>query len=748
MTPILILLTLLATDAPQWTFETSQAYVNAIYDAGDGTIWFSTAGGILHWDPQAGWDDSFLYPEGVPWYRTNDLTFDGETMWVATDGGGLAMEQNGSWTVFTEYEGVPGNGVVHTVHSAGGYIWAGTGGGLSRGGAGGFIPITADETGGVFTGEEVTGISSVGDILLLATDRGIFYYDLSMQLTDPAAWTSFESETINLGLTGIYSVDPDTVLCFGPGGVAIHNGLRWQVLLDYASISDSVVNGVVVTPDGDILAAAKQVIRFDGLKWVHEGTGYPPESYASSIAEVAGRVWCGFGLESCTCRDTGRGPGYLEDGQWVQLPVPGMAAPSCYQIAEDDGRLYVGSHRMGLMAYYPGDGWLSFSRYTADMPNALRTYSAAVSAAPGVWTGSYSFGLTWIGDGGTYSTEDDSIITFVSDSLPGLPPSVVQIVSPLLNNQVIMLASQGGGLWVAQDAFWSTPEEESGIVGLSGNPLSGGVQWAPRTVSDGLSRKNVQAIFPCASDSLWISFASSEGCQLLVHSGDPSDESADNWYPAPGEAYTTSWGLPSGQVFCFARESSGSVVAGTGNGICRWQGDGFVQIPGVTGPVKSIEVDDSGRIWCLGSDALYCIDGSTVEQYTASNSPFIPTSRVENEFSLLDPETGFMFFSSGIGLWSVSRGGEEPQSPVPVFYPQPYLPADGPLHMSWSGGGEPVETTIFTVDGSYIGTITAESSEQWSWDGLIDGEQLATGVYMVLIRSGDDLVRATIAVVR
>lgn len=747
MTPILILLTLLAVDAPQWTFETSQAYVNSIYDAGDGTIWFATAGGILHWDPQAGWDDSFLYPEGVPWYRTNDMTFNGETMWIATDGGGLAMEQNGSWTVFTEYEGVPGNGVVHAVHSAGGYIWAGTGGGLSRGGAGGFIPITASETGGVFTGEEVTGISSVGDILLLATDRGIFYYDLSMQLTDPAAWTSFESETINLGLTGIYSVDPDTVLGFGPGGVAIHDGLKWQVLLDYASTSDSVVNGVVVTPDG-ILAAARKVIRYDGSGWVHEGTGYPPESYASCLAEIDGTIWCGFGLNSCSCRDTGRGPGYLEEGQWVRFAVPGMAAPSCYQIAEDEGRFYIGSHRMGLMAYYPGDGWLSFARYTADMPNALRTYSAAVSAAPGVWTGSYSYGLTWIGDGGTYSTDDDSIITFVSDSLAGLPPSVVQIVSPLLNNQVIMLASQGGGLWVAQEAFWATPEEESGIVGLSGDPVSGGVQWAPRTVSDGLSRKNVQAIFSSGSDSLWIAFASGEGCQLLVHSGDPSDDSADSWYPSPGEAYTTSWGLPSGQVFCFARESSGTIIAGTGNGICRWQGDVFVQIPGVTGPVKSIEVDGSGRIWCLGSDALYCVDGSTVEQYTASNSPFIPTSRVENEFSLFDPVTGSVFFSSTIGLWSVRRGGGGPQSPVPVFYPQPYLPADGLLHMSWSGGGEPVETTIFTVDGSYVGTVTADSSEQWSWDGLIDGEQLATGVYMVLIRSGDDLVRATIAVVR
>jgi len=748
MTSILILLSaLLASGNPEWTFETSQAFVNSIYDPGDGTAWFATAGGVLHWDPQSGWDESIVYLAGMPWYSANDLTFSGETMWVATNGGGLAMERDGQWTVFSEYEGIPGSGVVHTVHSAGGYIWAGTNGGLARGSEGGFIPVSESETGGIFKAGEVTGISSIEGTLLLATDRGVYYYDLSMPLTDPGAWISHESETSSLGISGIYSVDPDTVLGFGPGGVVLNNGIKWMVLLDYSASGDSVVTGVAVTPQG-IIAAARQVILYEDSVWVPEGDGYPPSSYASCIAMISGRLWCGFGLGSSSCRDTGRGLGYLEEDQWIGLAVPGMAAPSCFQIAEKDGRFYLGSHRLGLMAFYPDDGWRAFNMNTCKMPNSLRTYSSAVTAAPGVWTASYSYGLTWIGDRGTYSTEDDSVITFVSDSIPGLSSSIVQIISPLLNNQVIMLAPQGEGLWVAQDAFWETPDEVSGIVGLTGDPESGDLEWAPRTVSEGLANKNIQTLFPCGTDSLWIAFATGDGCQLLVHGGDPSDASFDTWYPGSGQAYTTSWGLPSGQVFCFARDDEDFIIAGTGNGICRWQDDGFVQIPGVTGSIKSIQVDDEGRIWCLASDALFCVDGSDVFEYTSSNSPFIPTNRVENEFSYFDAATGRVYFSSIIGIWSVRQGGGRQENPVPVFFPQPYLPSEGLLRMSWSGTGGLIEADIFTIDGRYAGSVSGDSWDEWSWDGTIDGDQLASGVYMVLIRSDSEVVRTRMALVR
>jgi hypothetical protein len=400
------------------------------------------------------------------------------------------------------------------------------------------------------------------------------------------------------------------------------------------------------------------------------------------------------------------------------------------------------------MAEYPGTGWAQFNRQTTPMPRALRCYSAAVTGSPGVWTGAYHWGLTWIDDRGTFPMSDDTVITFVSDSLPGLPPEIVQVVCPMLNNQVVMLAPQSGALWVAQEAYWQTPDEPSGLVAVSGSPEEGDLRWAIRTEADGLAAKNVRRIFPCGDDSLWIAFASDGGCQLLVHGGDPADKTSDSWYPGPGEAYSTSWGLPSGQVFCFARDRQGSVLLGTGSGICRWNGSVFIETGELQGSVKSMEVDRYGAIWCMTDNAICRIDDSGTTEYTSSNSIYIPGNRTENEFSYQDAETGTVFFSSLYGLWSISPGEALHQGPSPLFYPQPYIPALGPMGMSWSGDRGPVSARFFTLAGEYLGEAGADGWEDWSWDGTLDGEELSSGVYFVIVETGSGTTTNKIALVR
>jgi len=179
-----------------------------------------------------------------------------------------------------------------------------------------------------------------------------------------------------------------------------------------------------------------------------------------------------------------------------------MGTMKCFQMARDEDRVYIGTHNLGLLVSYPDSGWSYFNATNADMPKSLRTYSAAKSGSSGIWTGSYHWGLTWIDDRGTYSMEDDTIITYVSDSLPDVSPDVVQIISPLPNNQVVMLSSQNGALWVAQEAYWQTPDEPSGITAISGEPEQGDLQWSVRMQEDGLANKNTQMLFPCGNDSL------------------------------------------------------------------------------------------------------------------------------------------------------------------------------------------------------------------------------------------------------
>ena len=195
-----------SSSSPDWGFETSRSYITSIFEDADGTIWCSTAGGILHYDPNTSWDDPIVYPDELPWYRTNDLYVSDSLLWVATEGGGLALRQGNSWQVFSSYEGIPGSGVVYSVHCAGGYTWAGTDGGLSRGNTAGFQQMDESVTGGAFRADDVTGITSVSDILFLASPF------------NPDSWTSHETATINLGIADILAVLADSVFGYYRNG--------------------------------------------------------------------------------------------------------------------------------------------------------------------------------------------------------------------------------------------------------------------------------------------------------------------------------------------------------------------------------------------------------------------------------------------------------------------------------------------------------------------------------------------------
>ena len=740
-------LTIIGSVSFNWGFETSQSYIFSIVPGDDGTVWCATAGGIIHYDPEGGWLDSLSYPD-MPWISATDLCFDDSLLWVATGGGGLALRQGDDpWKVFSVYEGIPGSGYVYSVYTGGGYVWAGSDGGLSRGNADGFLPIDSDLTGGAFTATEVTDVSGIGNTLYLATDRGVYSLDLSGSIFNPDSWTSYEDSTLTLGIDDIYIASIDSIFGYGSGGVSQMMGESWIRLLDYSASTDSVVTGLLVNEDG-LIAASNKVMLYSGGSWELYGSGYPEASYASCLSGGSGKIWCGFGSWAECCKDTGNGLGYLDNGTWINIPVPGMATPNCYQMAWDEERVYIGSHHLGLLAFYPDSGWRAFHMLTINMPRSLRTYSAAKTACSGIWTSSYHWGLTWIEDRGTYSMDDDTTITYVSDSLPDISPDVVQIVAPLLNNQVIMLTSQSGALLVAQEAFWQTPDEPSGIVAVSGEPEEGTLQWTAREESDGLSSKNIQTLFPCGSDSLWISFASEGGCQLLVHTGDPMDKSSDTWYPGYGQAYSTSWGLQSNQVFCFARDAGGDILAGTGNGISRWNGNQFVDIAGVSGSVKAMQVDSNGVIWCMTESAIYSVEDGNVTEFTRSNSIYISTNRMENEFSSINPEDGTVFFSSAVGLWSIITQHSPFENTDLIFYPQPYLPAEEELYMAWSGSDERIEVKFFSLTGEYLGSVTADSWEDWTWDGSLNGASVASGVYLVLVERDSNVIRCKVAVVR
>ncbi|MBN1434355.1 hypothetical protein JW921_06300 [Candidatus Fermentibacterales bacterium] len=744
-----------AAQGPEWTLGTSLSHVTSLRDAGctDQGLWASTAGGVFHYDPASGqFDETLSYPDPLPERFCNDVLLDSQgRLWVATKREGVAMRQDGFWIELTSFEGLPGTGAVFALHEAGGSVWAGTDGGLGKWQDGSFVPLEESTTGGAFLADEVTGIEDLDGFLWLATDRGVYALDLSGSPFNPDSWADYGGATQDLGLRGLESMD-GVLYGFGTTGVyRADSGDWWVPIWDAADVSDLLG----ITSQG-LVAASQGVYRYEpgSASWVEVGSGYPQGMtgvyFCTGLAEIEGELWCSVGSDGIEATDWGTGIARLEEDEWQLVEIPGQPASSCYQMMLDqNGVLYLGSHLRGLLGLFT-EGWRYWG-FDEGMPNMLRTYSCASDGQGGMWTASYHYGLTWVGGASTWESGDDSLVVFLTDSL-SWPPGLTQVICPLYNMQVNMLARQGDVLWIPQEAYWATPDEPSGLVGLRGCPPDPqGLEWVLRdpSTAGGMAFKDVLAVMPVGSDTLWIAYAEEHGCQMLDHQGTPMDADDDAWMP-DGRSFTTEHGLPSGQVYCFAVSPDGQVFAGTGAGLCSFDGDGFSSVNGIYGSIRTLDFDGAGRLWCSGSAGVFVLDEGSVTLYDSSNSPFIPGNRAEPEFSFFDQSSGNLYISSSSGLWIVhaGTGGGEPGEAW--FYPQPFLPAEhGLLRVSGLPEGIPLSVDFFTLSGEHTGSLRSESGPaEWTWNGSFDGGAAASGVYVGVIRQGSTVVVGKIALVR
>ncbi len=734
---------------PRWSLSTSLTHVLELSEGSEG-VWAATTGGVFLYDPSSGtFPETLQYPDGPPGVICTDvMETAGGALWVSTREGGLALRQGGSWSYYTSFEGIPGSGGTNCLEEAGGYVWVGTDMGMARGGVEGFVPVDESSSGGAFPTADVTDIVACGDSLWVATAEGVYRLDLTGSPFVPGDWARFE-ETATLGIYDL-AVDPDSgQLGAGPAGVYIRRAERWEPSLESGNVTE------VAWTSWGAVAGRNGVFLLRGGSWERIGGEYPESViglyYADGFLEtgMAPGLLCGLGSFSSEDIGWGLGLGLLPDtaGSWSVTTIPGQPAKSIYQITVSGDRLYLGSHKSGLLGSFP-EGWRV---WTVDqgLPAPLRIYACETDGEDGVWCAAYHYGLTWVGGAATWDPSDDTVLTFVADSIHA--PYAPWVYSPLLNNQVLMLERQGDHLWVPQEAFWQSPDEPSGLVAVGGTPRdTASMTWTLFEPSpDGLARKNLGAVRAFDGDMLWVDFQGDNGCQLLDHGGTPEDRSDDTWYPE-GAPFGTDDGLPSGLVYCFARDSSGNVLVGTGDGLAIYDGAGsFSTVSGVGGSVEALEVDSGGRIWCLGSEGITVLSTEGVTVYDASNSPYLPYERVEAEFSALAGGGDGVLFSSGTGLWSVSlpvpgppdRGGA-------CFYPQPFLPSEGAVYLCGLPEGEAVTVRLFALDGTPVTEVGAACPASWSWDGTAGGEEAATGIYIAVVEQSGSLETVKLALVR
>jgi hypothetical protein len=693
-------------------------------------------------------------PDDLPVPDCRDILLDSDNrLWIATGGAYLEMKSGKTWSNYSSFEGVPGQGRVNALAESGNHIWLGCNGGFARGDSLGFVPVAVS---GVFDPEDVYSMEARNDTLWLCTSRGV-YSLLTDSLHDPFnpdSW-KFWQETKGLLLSRIRTGERSVYVCGASGALELlPGGNTFEYIIDYSGQPDSAVVDVRETSRGLLAIGHGVVFRRDGASWSVFGTGIPVSNWPTVLFEAAGEVYSGFSfvdnIVDINNSQTGLGFFHLNGERWDHILVPGMQCKFTHQMAScADGRVYVGTHARGVQAYYPGHGWRSFVEQDG-MPNSFQTFSVASDPESGVWASSYHYGLSWIGDNGNYESAGDTILTFVKDSLEWYNPAATIIKADIPNNQPVMMVAQSNGVWAAfkQIDPSGQPNEPSGLLGFNGDP-EGTMNWAPRIGGSGIASVNVRTLYPASPDSLWISFETGTGCQLLVHSGNPSDPSKDTWLPGPGKIFTTASGLPAGEVFCFLKVPGIGLLVGTANGLGLWTGSGFTSYLSISGAIKTMSLDARGRLWCLSEAGVYRVADGQVSVFNELNSDFVQSPPYLWEYSARDQAGGGVYFSSAEGLWRVTQNsGSSPAGSGVSFYPQPFLSGENQLRLCGIDEDSQVSVEFFSLAGSHLGTVSSQSASDWIWDGHFDGNAVASGVYMVLVTADNTVYQSRISVIR
>jgi hypothetical protein len=273
--------------------------------------------------------------------------------------------------------------------------------------------------------------------------------------------------------------------------------------------------------------------------------------------------------------------------------------------------------------------------------------------------------------------------------------------------------------------------------------------WDSFTIPFSLFADAVSQIVVDDANQIWIVSPLGNGLIVYNHGNSLDDIGDDRW-----KLYSTGTGngnLPSSDVFCIAKDKSGYIWVGTGDGI------GVIQCPDdVFGnscetiwpiikegafanylfkgqEVRYIAVDGADRKWVATSNGTWLInsDGSQVlQQFTEDNSSLLSN---DVKSIAINGTTGEVFFATAKGICSF-RGAATEASETKnniLVYPNPVPPGfEGTIGIR----GLPENSIVkITETNGRLVYQTRSLGGQAVWDGKdYKGNRVSTGIYLVL----------------
>ena len=484
-------------DAWQTDAGLPQNYVVAIVQTHDGYIWLATQEGIARFD---GIKFTVFDKRNTEQIKDNNIQAlfeDREgNLWFGTEGGGLTRFNRGTFTTFSQQDGLPGDIIDAICEDHEGALWIGTPNGLSRFKDGKFsnystkngladdsvLAICEDAQGGLWIGTE-NGLSRFkeGRFSTYTTRDG---------LANNLVRTIYQDAGGNLWIgtrDGLNKLINERFITYSRKQNLANNSVL--------SICEDREGNLWIGTDGGGLSRFKDGIfttysREDGLS---------DNSVASICEDLEGNLWVGT---------YGGGLNRLKSGRFVSYTTQyGLSDNMTRAIYEDpQGSLWIGT-RNGLNKLKDG----KFTVYTVSEGLADNSVlSLYEDTNGGLWIGTRA-GLSRLKDRKftTYTTKDglsdDTVLSITEAQDGGLWIGTSQGLNLLRNGKFTPYKTRDG---LTNEGVWALLEDRNRVlwIGTDGGGLN---RWENGkflafSSRDGLANDVVMSIYQDEEGTLWV----------------------------------------------------------------------------------------------------------------------------------------------------------------------------------------------------------------------------------------------------
>lgn len=553
---------------------------------------------------------------------------------------------------------------------------------------------------------------------------------------------------------------------------------------NWTSANDGSVYRQVVALDGRILGLRNDsvlLVTDQGVRPFYSG-GWSINGL--SVAEDRLLV-CEHGS------DSGRVTILTSAGQVERILQTQGALRSPHQAALVQGAAWVADSLAGLSAW--GSSGDQVQGYIPNSPFGLATGPMVIHPDP--WAGPGAAGVLWVASGGVdtnwtalhnrdglYRLDGDGWTNYNSDTYPALQEIFdFDAVGYNPRDSSLWAGSFGeGALEVRPGDRFTVYAAGSGVGAALDDPTAYRVsgiafdkdgngwmanygaahdlllrqadgRWLSFTIPFSHPANAVSQVLADDFKQVWMVSPNGNGVFCYSPGAVLDNTSDDQW-----KYYRTGAGsgnLPDNHVYCLAKDRSGFIWIGTGNGVgviqCTQQVFGasgcdavwpIVQFDAFAGylfsgqTVQAIAVDGADRKWVGTRSGVWLISPDAqkvIYHFTTDSTPLL-SNDVRN--IAIDPQTGEVFFATTAGLCSFRSTATEPgehNSNVLVF-PNP-VPPDYSGEIAIRGLADGAIVKITEASGRLVYQTNALGG-QAIWDGRdYRGRKVTTGVYLVLV---------------